>query len=1176
MRAFFYRLGRHAFLLVAALTALVSTAQAQFNTSTNSDGSLTITGYTGSGGAVTIPSTILVSGVNVPVTSIGSAAFASKFTLTSVIIPSGVTSIGTNAFNNCSGLTSATIPDGVAIIGSSAFNNCSKLASITLPSGLTSIADSTFTSCSNLTSVTIPSSVTSIGSNAFSSCSKLASITLPSGLTSIADSTFTSCSNLTSVTLPSGVTSIGNYTFQGCVKLASINLPDGLASIGADGFYSCTALAGITIPTSVISIGSDALSNCTSLSGITVSAGNPAYSSVGGVLYNQDQTTLIQYPSGNLASSFTVPNGVTSIGFDAFNHASTNLVSINLPDTLISIGANAFSGTVLTSITIPNTVTSIGASAFNGTKLTSVTIPSSVTSIGAQAFYNCSNLTSITVSASNPAYSSVAGVLFDQSQSTLIQYPVGNLATSYTVPSGVTSIANSAFQDAFNLISVTIPASVTSIGTQTFEGCINLASFTIPNPSSLNSIGVQAFDSCGKLATINFPYGLASIGTQAFASCTKLTGFTVPSSVTSIGSAAFTGTPTFLPVIVSSPVSASVTAGTNGTFTVLAYGSPGPTYQWQISTDGGTTWQNVSNGNFYSGVTTATLTVLNVTASLSGDQYRAVLTNSKGTATTTSAGITVPLSSPTIIVSLPANSSYVVGGNAIIGVSASGNPLPTYQWQVSTDGGVTWNNLSDNSVYSGSATASLTIHSVPFSMSGYQYQAILTNSQGTITTTVDTLTVTSALMTSGSFQYTTNSDSSAVTLARYIGTGGAVVIPDTLPVNGVDVPVTSIGIGALGNNHAVTSIVIPNGVTSIGIQAFRDCENITIVTIGSGVTSIGFEAFNMCFALNSITVDPANTAYTSDATGVLFDKAQTTLIQYPMGNPATSYTIPNGVTTIAKEAFLFSVNLTSITLPDSVTTIADDAFARCSNLTSINIPAGVTSIGINVFVGCGLTSPAIVSAPARAVVVTGVNATFTVANSGSPTPNYQWQVSTDGGHTWNNVSGSAYSGSTTSTLTINNVTAALLGYQYRAVLTNVIGTTTTVPVPLLVGSSAAKLAWLQNNFSSGQLGSPAMVGDLAMPAGDGITNILKYAFNLNPTVNGQSSLPQATIVDDNLVLIFQTLQSDLIYSVEASSDLVNWSADGVTVQTNGNQVTASYPLPTSGAAYMHVVVSPGP
>jgi hypothetical protein len=91
-------------------------------------------------------------------------------------------------------------------------------------------------------------------------------------------------------------------------------------------------------------------------------------------------------------------------------------------------------------------------------------IGSNVTSIGAHAFAGCASLGAITVAANNPAYRSVAGVLFNQNQTTLFQYPAGNTNRSYTVPNSVTNIGEAAFESCGNLNSIMIPNSVINIG----------------------------------------------------------------------------------------------------------------------------------------------------------------------------------------------------------------------------------------------------------------------------------------------------------------------------------------------------------------------------------------------------------------------------------------------------------------------------------------------------------------------------------------------------------------------------------------------------------------------------------------------------------------------------------------------------------------------------------------
>ena len=259
---------------------------------------------------------------------------------------------------------------------------------------ITSIGSDAFYNCSSLTSITIPNSVTSIGDYAFHYCTNLTRITIGNSVTSIGDYAFKYCSSLTSITIPNSVTSIGSYAFYGCSSLKSVTIPNSVTSIGDRAFYNCYRLTSITIGNSVTSIGSSAFESCVNLTSITVDSSNPNYSSIDGNLYNKEKTTLIQYAKGKSATTFTIPNSVTSIGSGAFYNCSS-LTSITIGNSVTSIGYDAFYNcSSLTSITIPNSVTSIGSSAFYGcSRLTSITIPNSVTSIGGWAFSYCSSLT---------------------------------------------------------------------------------------------------------------------------------------------------------------------------------------------------------------------------------------------------------------------------------------------------------------------------------------------------------------------------------------------------------------------------------------------------------------------------------------------------------------------------------------------------------------------------------------------------------------------------------------------------------------------------------------------------------------------------------------------------------------------------------------------------------------
>ena len=157
----------------------------------------------------------------------------------------------------------------------------------------------------------------------------------------------------------------------------------------------------------------------------------------------------------------------------------------------------------------------------------------------------------------------------------------------------------------------------------------------------------------------------------------------------------------------------------------------------------------------------------------------------------------------------------------------------------------------------------------------------------------------------------------------------SVTIPDS---------VTSIGDYAFYGCESLTSVAIPGSVTSIGWSAFYGCASLTSVTIPDSVTSIGNCAFASCTSLTGIWVAEGNSHYANDASGVLFNKDKTTLVQCP--GAFAAYTIPNSVTSIGEYAFSHCTSLTSVTIPDSVTSIGSGAFSNCAALTGIWVTEG--------------------------------------------------------------------------------------------------------------------------------------------------------------------------------------------------------------------------------------------
>jgi len=294
--------------------------------------------------------------------------------------------------------------------------------------------------------------VKTVFNNAFSNDENITSVKIPDSVTSIGDRAFYDCSSLTSVVIGDSVTSIGDRAFYYCSSLTSVVIGDSVTSIGGRAFSDCTSLTSIEIPDSVTSIGDYAFSGCASLKVIEVAEDNPNYKSIDGNLYSKDGKTLIKYAIGKTATTFTIPNSVTSIGDDAF-----------------------YGCTSLEAIEIPNSVTSIGCVAFRAcTSLTNIEIPNSVTNIGWAAFWSCDNLQykiennlKYLGNSKNP-YLYLADVSSKE-------------ITTAIVNDNCRFISEEAFGGCHSLKSVTIGTNVTSIGQYAFvfwgEGSLESVTF---------------------------------------------------------------------------------------------------------------------------------------------------------------------------------------------------------------------------------------------------------------------------------------------------------------------------------------------------------------------------------------------------------------------------------------------------------------------------------------------------------------------------------------------------------------------------------------------------------------------------------------------------------------------------------------------------------------------------
>ena len=910
-------------------------------------------------------------------TSIGWGAFEACRNLTSVTIPDSVTNIGFAVFRACSSLTSVTIPWRMTKVEEQAFSGCGKLTDVyytgsqarwdrievsgnnepllnatihfeaASPVGTGSCGENLTWSVDGDGILTISGTgamwdyedvesegggwrtsapwydyaptelvfkegVTQIGKSAFCGCDFKGSVTLPKGLTQIGAGAFSNCFNLTGVTIPQGVTSIGDNAFLNCRNLTSVVIPEGVTSIGVRAFGACYGLTSVTIPKSVTSIGEAAFSGC--LSNIYVDEGNASYSSVDGVLFNKDHTTLIAYPANREDTAYKIPEGVTSIGNWAF-----------------------FSCWQLTDVTIPESVTSIGDYAFNWSgELNAITIAKSVTSIGRGAFSYCTGLKDVYYTGSrtqwknikivdenepllnatlhlNPATAASGkcgenltwaltddGVLTISGTGEMADYPNfpdvpwyddrEKIMTAVIEP-GVTNICSFAFFGCKNLTSVTIPEGVTSIGSYAFNAC-NLTSMEIP--ASVTAIGTlddSALGGAGRNLTGYFVDEKNTAYTSvdgilfskdgtvlvAYPQGKKDTSYSIPESVTCIASDAFGGSR-----LTSVTIPESVTSIRLGAF----FGCDGLT---SITIPKSV----VSIGDL----------ALADCANLSN-----IYADEENTVYTSVDGILFNKEKTTLVVypSGRKNTSYrIPGGVTSIGDYAfdgCGLTSVTIPGSVTSIGSSAFSGCPSlkDVYYAGTQTQWDAVQIGDYN--GYLFKATLhfkfANSVAfgscgdNLTWDIDadrTLTI-SGIGAMVDYEYTTDDNGDRHTAAPWYA-------------------------------YSPTKLVIEDGVTYIGHYAFLGCGLTGSVTIPETVTGLGWESFGLCGGLTDVTI-----------------LASLTKIRYGTFNGCTGLTsvvIPEGVPMIDGIAFAGCTGLTSIVIPESVTKIEWGAFKECGSLEDV-------------------------------------------------------------------------------------------------------------------------------------------------------------------------------------------------------------------------------------------------
>lgn len=647
--------------------------------------------------------------------------------------------------------------------------------------------------------------------------------------------------------------------------------------------------------------------------------------------------------------------------------SSTN-TTVNIPATVadphnqytFNVTAIANNSTVpnATSVTMPNTIVSIEANAFKGGNITNITIPKSVTEIKSGAFGQMSNLTAINVDAANPNFRSDNGVLIEKKDSKewVAAYPMAKPDVEYTVPEGVYGVYTNAFQRAAYLTKITLPASLKeSPSTAEFNGYTsaqNLKEIAVAaGNTAFKSVDGVLLSADGKkliaypngkagspstnpayqgvtgqpnASVYKIPDGVESIEQAAFAQVNGLTAIEL-NGVKKLAKGAFDKAVKLRNVLLGPSVD-TIEDGAFGGNNDLAAFDVDPANPNYAAADGVIYTKNKEELVLFPAGKAGEYTTLPTTKKI---RKRAFYYAQKVTK--------VNFNSSLEEIDNDAFQATTKLENITFEAPAKIKTIGTFAFQGS---GLTELNIPASlQVVSWSAFGSTKLKKVTVA-DGSQLQSINTGAFNGCKDLEEftfegssTLNKIQADAFSGDDKLKSFVIPEMVTVLErgaFNGASGLETITFKQPAT-----MTVIGEGAFQNAKALKRIELPSTVTTISKDAFNTCSSLTEVVIPASVTTIDATGFQECAKLEKFTVDKNNTVYSS-VDGFLLSKDKKKLVSFPPAKANTYYTmLPPTIETIGKQAFYFVQALENVTIPEKVKKIEDFAFDRVGNLNTI-------------------------------------------------------------------------------------------------------------------------------------------------------------------------------------------------------------------------------------------------
>jgi hypothetical protein len=458
------------------------------------------------------------------------------------------------------------------------------------------------------------------------------------------------------------------------------------------------------------------------------------------------------------------------------------------------------------------------------------------------------------------------------------------------------------------------------------------------------------------------------------------------------------------PAIIAQPQPQSVCTGSPVSFSV---GASNVNYQWQVSTNGGSTYTNIS------GAVSSAYAIASAAVTLSGNLYRCVLTNDCGATATTNAAL-LSVSGVTAVTASPQDLSVCEGNAATFQVTAAGASL-TYQWQLSTDGGTSW------SAIAGATAAQYVISNTTTSLNGNRYRCVVngTCTPGTATSASATLTVvvpasitsqpvSQVICDGAAASFSTTASGPGLLYQWQVNTGaGFVNITNAGIYSGATSATLNISSATPSMSGYQYRCLVSNAVCTV--PAITNNATLTV----NALPQIGTSPVSQTICTGSTL----SFSVTASGTGIGY--------QWQVNTGGGFANITNGG--IYSGATTSTLTLTGVTVPLSGYQYRCVVSGTCSPAAT----SGVATLTVH--------APVVIERSAPSVeLCAGGNASFTITAVSGPAISYQWQASTDGGTTWSNIAGA-----NATSYSLPGVIAAMSGNRYRCLVWN---TTCTTPV----------------------------------------------------------------------------------------------------------------------------------